>query len=482
MGVFSSPSIPLDGLVFSIDAGNAKSYSGSGTNVNDSINGITGTLTNGVAYTSNIGGYFSFDGVDDRISYPLTSILDISQSITTECYIRPLNYQSGANGGTMLISKAGCYYLEFANNGKIRVYFYGLSSEGYHESTNTIPLNVWSHIVATRDHINNTISIYINGVLDRNLTSITGNIRVQQSFSLGIGGYNGTGYSFIGHIAYGRIYNRALTAAEVLQLYNASKDRFIYREEYTKSNLLLNFDFQSNNSYTSGDTRIVDLANGLGITLSQTSYLTYSSTSPKSLRFGRTMPPTSLNGAYCSILIPGGSLSYPIYLGNDHTTEIWFKINDINPTNNDATEVCSSLIVYQGYHNMFYYSNTTFFYNVWYKQAGVNYPISAEVTVGNSNAEILPNVWYQALATKTSSIIKLYINGSLKATAAIPYTTISDQVTNYLNISTAVPLPSGTAYRFKADCTISAIRMYNRALTPLEVSYNFNALRGRFGI
>jgi hypothetical protein len=171
-----------------------------------------------------------------------------------------------------------------------------------------------------------------------------------------------------------------------------------------------------------------------------------------------------------------------VYLGNDHTTEVWFKINDINPTNYDATEVCSALIVYQGYHNMFYYSNTTFSYNVWYKQAGVNYPISADITVGNSNAEILPNVWYQAIATKTSSTIKLYINGSLKATAAIPYTTISDQVTNYLNISTAVPLPSGTTYKWKSDCTISAIRMYNRALTPLEVSYNFNALRGRFGI
>ncbi len=482
MGVFSSPNIPLDGLVFSFDAGNTKSYSGSGTSVNDPINGITGTLTNGVAYTSNIGGYFSFDGVDDRISYPLTSILDISQSITTECYIRPTSYPTTGGGG-MIITKVASYYLEFASNGRIRVYFSGLSSQGYHESTSSIPLNVWSHIVAIRDYANNSISIYINGVLDRVLTTITGTITVQQSWSLGIGGYSGSGYLFIGHIAYGKIYNRALTATEVLQLYNASKDRFIYREEYIKSNLLLNFDFQSNNSYTSGDTRIVDLTNGLGIALSQTSYLTYNNTSPKSLRFGRTMPPTSSNGAYCSILISGGSLlSYPVYLGNDHTTEVWFKINDINPTNYDATEVCSALIVYQGYHNMFYYSNTTFSYNVWYKQAGVNYPISADITVGNSNAEILPNVWYQAIATKTSSTIKLYINGSLKATAAIPYTTISDQVTNYLNISTAVPLPSGTTYKWKSDCTISAIRMYNRALSAQEVSYNFNALRGRFGI
>ena len=68
MGVFSSPSIPLDGLVFSIDAGNAKSYSGSGTNVIDIVTGTVETLTNGTGYSSNLSGYFSFDGVDDFIN------------------------------------------------------------------------------------------------------------------------------------------------------------------------------------------------------------------------------------------------------------------------------------------------------------------------------------------------------------------------------------------------------------------------------
>jgi hypothetical protein len=481
MAVYSSPSIPLDGLIFSIDAGNAKSYSGSGTNVLDPINNISGVMNNGVGFSTSIGGYFSFDGTDDKILYPLNSAYDISQSITIEAHIRPTSYPT-AGGGGMIITKVASYYLEFVSNGKIRVYFAGVNSPGYHESVGTLFLNVWNHVAVTRDFANNTINIYINGVLDRTISGITGNITVQQSFALSVGGYSAGGYLFVGHIACGKIYNRALTAQEMLQNYNALKDRYIYREEYTKSNLLLNIDFQTNNSYTASGTSIVDLAKGLIIPLSQTSYLTYSSSSPKSLRFGRTMPPASLNGAYCSILIPAGSLSGPIYLGNDHTTEIWFKINDINPTNNDATEVMSSLFVYQGYHNMFYYSDTLFFYNVWYKQASVNYPVSAEVTVGNANAEILPNVWYQAIATKTSSIIKLYINGSLKATATIPYTTISDNVTNYLNISTAVPLPSGTAFKWKSDCTIGAIRMYNRALTPLEVSYNFNALRGRFGI
>ena len=87
MGVFSSPSIPLEGLVFSIDAGNSKSYSGSGTNVNDPINSISGVMNNGVGFSTLIGGYFSFDGTDDKILYPLNSTYDISQSITIEAHI-----------------------------------------------------------------------------------------------------------------------------------------------------------------------------------------------------------------------------------------------------------------------------------------------------------------------------------------------------------------------------------------------------------
>ena len=47
-----------DGLVFSIDAGNAKSYSGSGTNVLDPINNLIGVMNNGVGFSTSIGGYF----------------------------------------------------------------------------------------------------------------------------------------------------------------------------------------------------------------------------------------------------------------------------------------------------------------------------------------------------------------------------------------------------------------------------------------
>mgnify|MGYP000314329251 CR=1 FL=1 len=462
MGVFSSPSIPLDGLVFSIDAGNAKSYSGSGTTVNDPINGITGTLLNGVTYSSNINGYFSFDGVDDRISYPFTSILDISQSITTECYIRPLNYQSGAGGGTMLVSKAGCYYLEFANNGKIRVYFYGLSSEGYHESTNTIPLNVWSHVVATRDHINNTISIYINGVLDRNLTSITGNIRVQQSFSLGIGGWSGGSYLFIGHIAYGKIYNRALTATEVTQLYNATKDRYSYKEDIVKNGLLLNYDIASQISYINPSTTIQSTINNYIGTL--TNGPTYNSGNGGYLSFDGT-------NDYINIL-PSAATFF--YNRSSFTVGGWTYMTSL-PVSYFGV-ILSKWNTGGGNDNEFILNTddgNKFLFAVDFDDSLTPNTQTNDLVI--SNTTIVANTWYYVVGTFENGTIKLYVNGVLESSVTNILTTVKTNTNSSLDIGRF-----GTS--FYSTGRRAVIHMYNRALTSTEILSNFNALRGRYGI
>jgi hypothetical protein len=61
-----SPKIITDGLHFSIDPANHKSYPGSGTSVSDLVARNTSpTLENGAGYSSINGGVFSFDGIDD---------------------------------------------------------------------------------------------------------------------------------------------------------------------------------------------------------------------------------------------------------------------------------------------------------------------------------------------------------------------------------------------------------------------------------
>ena len=69
MGAFGGPDIVEDGLMFAVDAGSTRSYPnpGTGTAVNSLVSSITGSLANGVGFSTNNGGTWDFDGVDDII-------------------------------------------------------------------------------------------------------------------------------------------------------------------------------------------------------------------------------------------------------------------------------------------------------------------------------------------------------------------------------------------------------------------------------
>ena len=85
MGFYRGPNIVTDGLVFAMDPGSERSYPGSGTTTTNIINGASGTLTNGVAYVSNNGGAFDFDGTDDFILFPDDTNLNL-QTLTMESW------------------------------------------------------------------------------------------------------------------------------------------------------------------------------------------------------------------------------------------------------------------------------------------------------------------------------------------------------------------------------------------------------------
>jgi hypothetical protein len=216
-------SIITDGLVFNTDAGFTPSYPRTGNTWYDlSVNANNLALTNGPTFNSSNGGSIVFDGADD---YSLGSNpLNYNNSVTIESWIYPTNYP--INDGGIILSNLG-YYLEYGTNGKLKSYFYGLSSEGYHESNSVVSLNTWSYANTIRNKDNSTIQFYINGVLDKTISNITGNIN--NGIGTGkpqVGGYTGGSYKFNGRLANVRLYNRSLTAAEVLQNFNAQKSRY----------------------------------------------------------------------------------------------------------------------------------------------------------------------------------------------------------------------------------------------------------------
>jgi alpha-tubulin suppressor-like RCC1 family protein len=93
MSVAYNSSIVTNGLVLALDAGNSKSYPGSGTTWTDlTNNGRNGTLTNGPTYSSANGGSLVFDGIDDFVSS--VSNLTLANNFSVSLWLKHINSYS----------------------------------------------------------------------------------------------------------------------------------------------------------------------------------------------------------------------------------------------------------------------------------------------------------------------------------------------------------------------------------------------------
>ena len=224
MGVYAGPEINESGLVLSLDAGNTKSYPGSGTTWTDiSGRSNTGTLTNGPTYSSANGGSIVFDGGDDGVS--TNASMTGVQTFTAISWIRTTN-----TGGYNFIFSAGSF-------GSPTIAGWGLVINGTNlrfdhcNITTVMDFNVpsiydgtWRQVGIYRDS-NNIAGIIVNGVV---VITINYNVAfTNTTFSLGYRP-GGTTYNpfFGGNIAQASVYNRALSAAEVSQNFNALRGRF----------------------------------------------------------------------------------------------------------------------------------------------------------------------------------------------------------------------------------------------------------------
>ena len=210
------PPIVQDGLVLHLDAGDPASYPGTGTIWTDlSGNGNNGTLTNGPTYSSSNGGSLVFDGVNDFVD--ISNSFQVSTSQVYSALFWIYKTSTSINNASMILS--GGYggdvdgiiiYTEdyltandtgiVSGNGSVSaIYYNGISQP---EGTN-FNLNEWIHIAVT--------GISVNSIDGANHNIGRNN--------------NGTNH-FKGNIATTQIYNRALTASEVQQNYNALKGRY----------------------------------------------------------------------------------------------------------------------------------------------------------------------------------------------------------------------------------------------------------------
>ena len=204
--------LPTDGIAFYFDAANPRSYAGTGVTINSLVGNFKGTLSNGAGFTSANAGSFFFDGSNDYIIF---SNCDVMGSVYTQNYWFKRN-----DGGTHLLVDS-FYSGTVVSSGNI-TYYYTNTGATLGASYNFI-VGRWNMISLVRG--STVKSIYMDGEL---IASVSSSDSYDVSTTdLIIGIHNSIGFwGLNGNISQLQIYNRALSAQEIGQLYNATKGRY----------------------------------------------------------------------------------------------------------------------------------------------------------------------------------------------------------------------------------------------------------------
>jgi hypothetical protein len=228
--------IVTEGLVLYLDAANTKSYPGSGTTWTDvSKGGNNGTLTNGPTFNSGNGGSIVFDGVNDYV--PLSSHIPITNIFTINvwCVFNELGFTGpGFTKRKTLISydypyaaNRGFCFIGSANNGSDFFISLGQDQKFTSSTTGYVTLNTPIMLTAVANAGNSLMKLYKNGSEVNYNVQADANINLSYTSLPNIGVMLPSGQNFMNGGIYNiNIYNRALTAQEVLQNYNATKTRF----------------------------------------------------------------------------------------------------------------------------------------------------------------------------------------------------------------------------------------------------------------
>ncbi len=375
----------------------------SGNAADSSGNGITLTNTNTVAYAAGkFGNSGSFTAASSQYFTTSTAISGVQ---TIAFWINPTSISSNTNiidfdGGTHTITFSSGTVTANGFTGTTTVYVNGAAGS-------TIAAGVWQHVVVTTTGSFNTT------------TMTPGKI--------------GTGY-YGGNLDDLRIYNRALTPAEVQQLYNWAPEPVGW------------WRFEDGSG-----TSIAD-SSGYGAT--GTIYgAGYSWTAGK---FGKAL---DLSNSTCA---DAGNPNQ-LQVTGDLTLSTWVNTDALAGTQNMINKRSGSA------------KNA---YDIKINSNGkVQFDISPDGTTTNivsvsSNTVLSPNVWYYLTGVYThSSIMAIYVNGVLdnSKTTSIPGAIFNPVIDLNLGGATCISKPVNTL-----NGTIDDARVYNYARSQSQIAEDMN--------
>jgi hypothetical protein len=184
-----------------------------GTAGDASGNGHTGAIS-GAAWSTQgrFGNALSFDGVNDWVTVNSSSLLNLTTAMTVEAWVFPTT----ATGKRNVLIKEGTnrdiYNLYARSGGNLSEIYAFIGGQNRSAESSPLPANVWTHIAGVYD--GTALRLYVNGVQVA-VNNLASGLIDTSNGPLRIGGNSIWGEFFLGWIDEVRIYNRALSAAEI---------------------------------------------------------------------------------------------------------------------------------------------------------------------------------------------------------------------------------------------------------------------------
>jgi hypothetical protein len=355
---------------------------------------------------------------------------------------------SGSRG--IMISK-DTNYIDHSYNGATLASFYATATYSPRQyliyGNTSANYNEWRHYATTYD--GTTGSLYENGAL---IGTTNMSVEILKSTDpLNIGRWNGGSIEFSGKLGTIMTYNRALSAQEVKQNYDATKERYITPANIVTSGLTLHYDISNYRSAPFTGNYIYDLS-GSGNTGELLNGPTFSSLTDGSLFFDGTNDYVNVTRSAALISATSVTVQFWVYLSQGanscvrNTDIAWLFEFGTNGNNSPAST---------------------------YPQFLVNTSSGQSYVYGNS--AIGTSVWKNCTGTYSPGSAKIYIDGVLFST-----TTSSTGTGNIIYSSGYLNLGYYNGEIFNGY--LSQLLVYNRELSATEILQNYNATKSRFGL
>lgn len=219
--VVDVPTIVTTNLSMYLDAGQAASYPGTGTAWTDlSSNNRNGTLTNGPTYSSADGGSIVFDGTNDYVQ--------CSGSITTTAatfvsWIRR-NGTQGSYDGILISRGTNVTGMMFQSSNQL-AYIWNNAVNAYTwQSGLIVPDLTWCMVAVSVTSTSATAYLCQSSGITSATNTVSHTSTTLDDIKIGQEDFGGR--FFTGNIATAMIYNRALSADEIQQNFNALRSRY----------------------------------------------------------------------------------------------------------------------------------------------------------------------------------------------------------------------------------------------------------------